>query len=339
MGNEVSPQELLRQLVGGFISTQLVYVVAKLGIADQLRQGPRSSAELAQATGVDAGALRRVLRGLVNRGLFLEVEVDRFALTAAGELLKSDMSVDMRGAAINAGELLYGAWGELLRTVRTAEPGFELRYGMKWFEYLAQHPENARIFNKAMASATAMVAAAVREAYDFSHIHRLADLGGGQGVLLAELLKAWPHMRGVLFDAQSVIAGAGPILAAAGVAERCELVAGDFFAQVPPGCDAYIMKSIIHDWDDEDAKRILKSCRAAMGPGGRLLLVEPIMPGRVQDFSFAVETDLGMMVLLDGLERTAEQYRALLAACGFELTRLVPTSRPFSVIEARPVEA
>lgn len=337
MSDLASPDDVVREMLEAYSNTQMVYVAAKLGIADFLSEGPRSSDELAATTRVNAQALRRVMRGLVNRKILVEDSAGHFGLAPAGECLKSSNPEDMRGIAIHVGELLYPAWGSLLHTVKTGEPSFEHLHGMKWFEYLDKHPEHGEVFARGMANDTAPVVSAVKAVYDFSELGKVADLGGGQGMMLAELLRTTPGLRGVLFDAAFVVAGAPPRLAEAGVTDRCEIIAGDFFKSVPPGCDAYLMKSIIHDWNDEESLTILRNCRAAMAPSSRLLLIEPIMPERVEEFSFAVEMDLGMMLLLRGLERTVEQYRALYRAAGFELTRVIETSEPFSIIEGRPI--
>lgn len=332
-----SPASVVHEMLEAYANTQMVYVAAKLGIADFLSAGPRSSDELAASTQVNAQALRRVMRGLVNRKILVEVSSGHFALAPAGECLKSDNPDDIKGIAIHVGELLYPTWGSLMHTVKTGEPSFEHLHGMKWFEYLDKNPEHAEIFNRGMANDTAPVVRAVKDVYDFSEIRKVADIGGGEGMMLAELLRSTPGLQGVLFDAPHVVAGAPPRLAEAGVADRCEVLSGNFFESVPSGCDAYIMKSIIHDWNDEESLTILRNLRAAMSPSSRLLLIEPIMPARVEEVSFAVEMDLGMMLLLRGLERTEEQYRALYLAAGFELTKVVDTTEPFSVIEGRPI--
>lgn len=326
----LSSNKVVFEMLGAFENAQLVYVAAKLGIADHLHDGPRSSEDIATASGVNAFALRRVMRGLVNRGILREEIDGKFALTSTGECLKSDSEDDVRGIAINIGELLYGAWGELLYSVKTGKPAFERIHGMKWFEYLKKHPDHARIFDRGMAKDTAHTAAMLSQVYDFSNIRTIADIGGGQGILLSTLLQNNPHMNGILYDRDDVIASANLV-------DRCELVVGDFFENVPTGCDAYLLKSIIHDWDDEQAIRILKNCRAAMNNHARLLLVEPVMPERVNDFSLAVEMDLGMLLLLNGRERTAQEYKELLWSAGFELTEIIPVSEPFSVIEAKPI--
>ncbi|AVI65886.1 methyltransferase [Shewanella sp. WE21] len=332
-----SPANLIRQMLGAYENAQLIYVAAKLGIADFLSDGPRYSDDLANIAGLNADALRRVMRGLVNRGILTEVSSGNFGLTPSGECLKKNELEDWNGIAINVGELLYSTWGSLLYSVQTGKPAFEHVHGMKWFEYLEKHPEQGQIFNNGMANDTQNVAIAVCQNYDFSKVRTIADIGGGQGILLSQVLNLDPQMQGLLFDAASVLANAPARLEKAGVSERCEMVAGNFFESVPSGCDAYMLKSIIHDWNDEESIQILKNVRASMEPDARLLMIEPILPERVEDFSVAVEMDLGMLLLLNGRERTVSEYRSLYEAVGLELIQVIDTGTPFCIIEGKPI--
>ncbi|MFN2540569.1 MAG: methyltransferase, partial [Chthoniobacterales bacterium] len=231
------------------------------------------------------------------------------------------------------GEEHYPAWGELLHSVRTGEIAFDRAFGMPVWKFFSQNPDNAQTFNDAMTGLTLAVNDAVISSYDFSAIRTIVDIGGGHGSLLASILEAHPKMKGVLFDAPPVIDGAQSRFQSEGLANRCELVAGDFFASVPLGGDAYILKWIIHDWDDERCIKILKNCHRAMTEDGKLLLVEAVVP-RGSELHFSKFMDLNMLVMTGGRERTADEYRTLLEASGFKLTRIVPTDSAMSVIES-----
>ena len=328
------PEAFLMQLAFGALMTQALYVAAKLGVADLLAEKSRPVAELAAATGTDERALYRVLRSLSGVGVFRETDPKVFAITPLAEPLRSDAPASVRNGMIFMGEgWHWNVWGELLHSVRTGKPAWGHVHGAEVFDYFAVNPEQAEIFNRAMTDMSAATAPAVVEAYDFSGVATLADIAGGHGYLLAQVLKAHPGMRGILFDVPPVIAGAEAVLEREGVAGRVEKVAGDFFAAVPPGADAYLMKHIIHDWDDERAVRILANIRAAMPAAGRVLIVETVVP-EGNEPHYAKLLDLEMLVSPGGLERTAAEYRALLAAAGLRLSRVVPTSSPYSIIEA-----
>ena len=328
------PEAFLMQLAFGALMTQALYVAAKLGVADLLAEKSRPVAELAAATGTDERALYRVLRSLSGVGVFRETDPKVFAITPLAEPLRSDAPASVRNGMIFMGEgWHWNVWGELLHSVRTGKPAWGHVHGAEVFDYFAVNPEQAEIFNRAMTDMSAATAPAVVEAYDFSGVATLADIAGGHGYLLAQVLKAHPGMRGILFDVPPVIAGAEAVLEGEGVAGRVEKVAGDFFAAVPPGADTYLMKHIIHDWDDERAVRILANIRAAMPAAGRVLIVETVVP-EGNEPHYAKLLDLEMLVSPGGLERTAAEYRALLAAAGLRLSRVVPTSSPYSIIEA-----
>lgn len=320
---------IVLDMLSSYKNAAMAYVAAKLNIADFLSEGPRSSEELAALMGVNANALRRVMRGLVNRKILFEEKPGYFGLTSAGECLRSNTEDDTHGIALHIGELLYNTWGSLLYSVKTGKPAFEHIHGMKWFEYLKNNPQNAQIFNRGMTNNTLQVAPAFLEAYDFSDISVIADIGGGQGILLSTLLEKYPKLTGILFDSEEVIQEVT-------ARDRCQLVAGSFFETVPEGCDAYMLKSIIHDWSDDEAVQILRNCRKAMHQKSRLLLIEPIMPEQVDEFSLAVELDLGMLLVLNGRERTLLEFKNLYAEAGFELTKVIPFKEPFSIIEGRP---
>jgi hypothetical protein len=327
-----APVALLRMMIGYWISKAL-NVAAELGLADLLRNDPRSSDELADACGADPAALYRLLRALASVGVFTEVEGRRFALTPLAELLRSDVPGSMRALARMYGSEQYRAWNGLLESVRTGEPAFERTFGASYFDYLAQNPESGAVFNEAMTGWTTQVADAAVAAYDFAGLDTIVDVGGGHGLLLATILRAHPKVRGVLFDLPHVVAGAQPLLEAAGVADRCTVVSGDFFVSVPEGGDAYLLAQILHDWDDERCRTILQNCSRAMLPDGRLLVVEQVLPP-ANEPSLGKWIDLHMLVLLTGRERTEAEYRALLEAVGFDLTRVIPTQSGAGIVEA-----
>jgi SAM-dependent methyltransferase len=331
------PSWELMRLIDGFVTTQLLYVAAKLGIADQLTGGPRSGAELAEAVGADAGALGRVLRGLVIEDVLAEVDGGRFALTPLGECL-----VPLRGSAIARGELYYESAAGLIESVKTGGAAFEHVHGERFFDYLAEHPDQEATFQGSMAGRSEQEAAAVVAAYDFTGLRRLIDVGGGRGILLAQILDATPHLHGVLFDRPAAIAAARRHLDERALADRTECVGGDFFESVPAGADGYLLSRVLHDWNDGDAGRILAACRRAMGPGSRLVIVEAILPVRAKDRPATIRMDLHMLLLFRAArERTEAEFRALLDDNGFALSRAVMTASPagLGVIEAIPIPA
>ena len=324
-------------LTTGHWILQALFVAAKLGIADLLGDGPKSSAALAQAAGADARTLYRLLRALASVGVFAEDSNGDFALTPMAECLRTDDPGSIRPWVMVMGEPHnFQPWGELLHSVKTGQTAFDHIHGMGVFEYYAQNPEHGRMFDAAMTSFSAPEVSAVVAEYDFSGIGTLVDVAGGHGSFLSKILKEYPAMKGVLADVPAVIEGARSHFHAVGVADRCEVVPIDFFESVPGGGDAYLMKHIIHDWDDERTGKILKNCHRAMAGNGKLLLVEMIIPpGNAPDFGKWL--DVGMLVYTGGRERTASEYGDLLAGNGFRLTRIVPTQSSVSVIEAVPV--
>lgn len=332
------PALALLDLLNGYRVTQALYAAARLGIADRLADGPQTSDDLARATGAHAGALRRLLRALASFGVFAEAVDGGFALTEVGALLRSDVPGSLRAGVVFYGERRHWkAWARFTDVVTTGQTVWGPRAAQAFFEMNANDPEGAAIFNAAMASLTSAFDAAVVAAYDFSRLRTLVDVGGGQGALLASIVRANPGLRGILFDIPPVIEGARARVAAVGLGGRIELVAGDVFAAVPPGGDAYLLKWIIHDWDDAHALAILRTCRRAVGNDGLLLLVERIVPERIDrsaDTQSTVLADLNMLVLTGGRERTAAEYGALLRGAGFTLARIVPTETSLSVIEA-----
>jgi hypothetical protein len=326
------PQIALLQMMSGFWVSQSIYVAARLGIADLLQDGAKTGDELARETGAHGQALYRVLRALAGLGIFAEDENRRFSLTPLAEPLRSGPN-SLRAMAIHMAEdASWAAWGKLLESVRTGEAGFKLAHGEEVFPYYAAHTESMEPFNEAMTNFSEAVIQSIVPAYDFASIKKLVDVGGGHGSLLAAILKANPNLQGVLFDLPPAVEGARKRVEAEGVRDRAECVAGDFFESVPAGGDAYLMKLIIHDWDDERAIRILKNCHSAMADGGKLLLIEAVVPAGNEP-SFSKGMDLQMLIMTGGRERTEAEYRDLFAAGGFTLTRVIPTESPLSIIE------
>jgi hypothetical protein len=326
-------------MLHGYQVSQALYVAATLGIADLLAGGPRSAEELAGQVGAHGPTLHRLLRLLASLGVFAEDDAGHFGLTPLAECLRSDAPGSQRDWAIMVcGPSFWASWGDLLTSVRTGEVAFPRVHGMDRWNYLARHPEEGAVFDAAMTANTALESEAVVGGYDFSAFGVVADVGGGAGGLLATLLAAHPSMRGILFDRLQVVAVAPALLARAGVAERCEVVGGDFFESVPEGADAYVLKSVIHDWEDEQGVAILRTCRSAMADRATLLLVERVIrPGNAPDP--AKFMDLLMLVMNGGRERTADDFARLLAAAGFRLANVTSTASPLSIIEARPTQA
>lgn len=327
----------LRLLTVAAWQTQCVRVAIELGLADRLASGPATSAELAEASGAQERNLRRLMRTLVAMGV-LQVDADqRYSLTPVG----AELGPDGPGPfALTVGtEPAWSAWTALDHSIRTGECAFDHVHGMPAWEYLASHPEEGARFRTGMAALTRGVGSAVVSSYDFSRFPVVVDVGGGDGALLAEILRRSPEVRGVLVDLPHVVPKAQQALATAGVSDRCDFWLGDFRAELPSG-DAYVLKSILHDWQDEDVLAILSSCRKAAGPHSRVLIVERVLPEQVTGTDLeAMLTDLNMLVMLGGLERTESEYRHLLDQAGFRLDRVVPTGTEFSVIEASIIGA
>jgi hypothetical protein len=328
---------VLAQIIFGKCISMAVSVAAKLRVADKLADGPKSVADLARETNTHAPSLYRLLRALAGTGVFAEDADGRFRLTPTAEYLRTGVPGSLRGVADYIGsDWSWRPWGQLLDSVRTGETAFDRVFGEPCFDYLAKHPEDSAVFNEGMTGFSSSVAPAVAEAYDFSKFGTIVDVGGGHGVLLTTILKAHPKVRGVVYDASHVAEGAKEPIRAAGLADRCRIEGGDFFKTVPAGGDAYLMKHIIHDWPDDKATTILKNCRQAVSPGGKLLLVEIVIkPGNEPDIGKII--DLEMLVLPSGRERTEAEYAKLFAGAGWKLTRVVPTNSPMQVIEGEPV--
>ena len=270
---------------------------------------------------------------MAGAGIFTEETDGRFGLTLLSELLRSDVPESLRGfAAMMANTVNFETWADLPYSIETGKPAFPHKFGMPWFTWLGENPAEAKAFHDAMTSLSASAIAAVVSAYDFSGIKRLVDVGGGHGLLLASVLAKYADMRGVLYDAPVVVQGSKDVLVGHEVADRCEAVGGDFFQSVPAGGDAYILKHIIHDWSDEECLTILGHCHSGTTPGGRVLIVEMVIP-EPNVPSVGKFLDLQMLLFLSGRERTATEYRSLLDRAGYDLTKIVPTPSAYSVIE------
>lgn len=321
------------QMTTGYWVTQALYVAAKLGIADLLKNGPQPITALAATLEAHEDFLYRVLRTLCSVGVFEETGEKTFQLSPMAQLLRSDVPQSFRHTVIMLGEEHYMAWGHLKNSVLSGKLPFESVYGMPVFEYFEKHPEAGETFNRAMTEFSANINSAIGGVYDFSPFKTVVDIGGGHGRLLAGILQNNPHLRGILFDLPHVLAGAPAFLEQAGVAERCDLQSGDFFQSVAAGGDVYVLSHIIHDWSDELATRILISVHHALNENGRVLVVEDIVePGNTP--CMAKFMDLNMLVMTPGgRERTEAEYRNLFATAGFTLSRIIPTPSGISVVE------
>ena len=333
---ELPPPLALFRIATSYYVSQAIYAVAKLGVADLLGDGPRRPDELAKATGTNADALRRVLRLLASLGVFTEEAGGEFALTPIGTCLRSGVPGSMHAVVLLFGGITQQAWGDLMHSLRTGEPAFSHVFGMDSFAYMAQHPDEAANFDAAMAGFTRQIAIAVAASYDFSPFRRIVDVGGGSGALVAGILQANPTLTGILFDLPQVAERAKASIAALGLADRCAVVGGDFFKGVPEGGDAYLLKHIIHDWNDVRAAEILQSCCRAMGSAARLLIVEGVYPPRIDQSDAsrgAAANDVNMLVCTGGRQRSEVEFRVLYKAAGLRLTRIIPTEARVSVVE------
>jgi O-methyltransferase domain/Dimerisation domain len=319
------------RMATAYWTSQAIYVAAKLGIADALGDSAKTADEIASATGTNEKSLVRLLRALVALGVLAEDDHRRFRLTVIGGPLQSGIPGSLRFIILTLGEEHYHAWGNLIESIRGGKPAFNETYQQPLFEYLRQNPTAAGMFNAGMNDLTSQVALALMLAYDFTTCRVVADIGGGQGVLLDALLKSNPALSGILFDYEEVVAATS-----SRVEERRKIVAGDFFEFVPEGADTYLLKNVLHDWSDDRAIRILKKCRHAMGLHAKLLVIELVLP-LTDDPAFGSLLDLNMLVMSGGRERTLDEYRRLFEASGFSLVRVIPTLAPLSILEALPL--
>lgn len=337
--NEALPAAArLRQLLTGARLSQSISVAASLGIADALADGPMSVDDLATALGCDSAALYRLLRVLAAAGVLYEDEGRRFSLTELGQPLRSGVPGSVREQAILFGRpYVLAAWGNFEHSIRTGENAFAALHGEDVWQWRDREPVERSQFNRAMASMSAPVGPALAAGYAFAPMTTVADIGGGSGTLLAAVLAAHPEVRGIVFDQPGVVAEAAPVLERAGVLDRAELVGGSFFERVPPA-DVHVMKSILHDWTDADAIRILRTVRDGAAPNARLLLVERVLGAPNEDLEGKL-MDLHMLVMPGGLERTADEWRRLLSAGGYELTSIRPLTGPWQLLEGFPAAA
>jgi len=313
-------------------------LAAKLGVADLLKDGPRHYSDLAKATETHAPSLNRLIRLLSSVGVFEERENGTFALTLLGELLRTGVPGSMRSAVLLfAGIGIQDAWKELEYCVQTGEPAFRRNSpDADPFSQIAQNPEMAKVFDEAMATFAPLTAAAIAASYDFSPFRKLVDIGGGNGSLLIGILNANPNLQGIVFDLPHAADKARAKIAEAGLQSRCEGVGGDFFKEVPAGADAYIIKHVIHDWNDDRATAILRSIHRAMPSHGKLLIAEGVYPQRIDQSDLsrgAAANDVNMLVSTGGRQRSETEFRSLQDAAGFKLTRIIPTPARLSLIE------
>jgi hypothetical protein len=325
-------------MAGGYRASQLVLLAVRLKVADYLASGPQSADDLAAMTGTLRDPLRRVLRGMAGLGLLEELDDGRFQLTELAQPLRTDHPQSVAPSVLfTASQENTRAWAELEHTLHAGVSGFEHAFGMPRFEYLRTHPEWANIFQSQMTLQMQQVARAVVAAYDFSSARTIVDLGGGHGHLLATILEAHTSLRGVLFDVPEVVTAAEESLRRAGVLDRCRLEGGDFFQAVPGDADLYLLSWILHDWPDDHAKRILRTCSTCIRPGSRILLIERVLPeragpgGSVRD---GLLGDVHMLAVLSGRERTQREFANLLDESGFSLQRVLPTDSPRAILEA-----
>ncbi|MBA3872668.1 MAG: methyltransferase [Anaerolineae bacterium] len=339
--SDESPSEAMLGIISGFLISRALYVLVKLGIPDLLQDQVKSAAELAEATHMHAPSLYRVLSVMVGIGVLAKDDNDHFGLTPLGTTMRKDVPGSLRAwALLQLGEGYYQTWGDILHTVETSETAFKHLFGMDVWQYRALHPEQSQLFDESMTNLINVFNQAILDGYDFSSVQQIVDVGGGNGSLLINLLKGNPHIKGVVFDAPHVVEGAKPRIEAAGLGDRCTVVGGDFFDSVPSRGDAYILSRVIHDWDDEHSIAILKNCRSVMSPEHKLLLVERVIPAHIDSSSKSrsvLVSDLNMMVIVGGRERSEAEYGALFEAAGFKLTRVIPTRSMMSIIEAVPV--
>lgn len=329
----------LIKMITGYWTTQMLYVAAELGVANLLKDGSRSSDDLAKSVGADPRSLYRLLRALASIGIFSEEKEKEgyFALTPMGELLQTGVPGSLHAAAILHGqEWQWQPWGKLLESVKTGESQFERMFGSPFYDYFAQNAEANEIFNSAMTSFSYLEDSLILTSYDFSPIHTLVDIGGGQGDLLTSILQANPTIKGVLFDLPQVVQSASQYIEAKGLAKRCEIISGNYFESVPQDADTYMLKRVIHGWDDERAVALLKSCHRAMPEKGKLLLIDMVIPSGNEPFLGKL-VDLHMLLVRTGYERTEAEFRKLLDMAGFKLTKIIPTKSPLSFMEAIPI--
>lgn len=324
----------LRQMLTSFWQTLSLYAAAELEVADAIAGGANEIGEIARRTGTDEGSLYRLLRALASVGVFKETRARTFEQTPMSDLLRKDVPGSFHGLALFIGRAMIGAWSEIVHSIRTGEPAFDKKFGMPMFAHLEQHPDLAAIFDGAMTGQTVMIGRAIAAAYDFRGFRTIVDVGGGKGALLTTILPAAPQARGINFDQPSVVDRARSYIAAAGLSQRCQAIGGDFFAEVPSGADAYLLKFVLHDWDDDRCVTILRNVARAMNSDAKLLIIESVIPPG-NDLYPGKFMDINMLVITGGRERTESEYRALLDHAGLTIGRIIPAHPLASVIEAQ----
>jgi len=330
----------IRTMIEGLRVAQILYVAARLGLADCLKDGPKECDDLAHATDSHGPTLRRVMRALASVGILAQDDQQRFALTPLGELLRSDTADSLRDLVLNAlAEERYRAWGGVMHTVKTGETAFDHVFGVGVWQYRAEHAEFGALFDKSIVTFTAHSQAALA-AYPFGSFNTIVDVGGGSGSLMTAILQTHPSVRGVIVDLPRVAEQTRRRIAEAGLSERCDVIGSDAFAELPAGADGYVLSTVIHDWDDKHSIELLLSCRRTMTPGSRLVLIERVLPEHLDSSPASrpvVMSDLNMMIMTGGHERTVTEFYALFQAAGFALTQVTPTDSIMSVIEAKPL--
>jgi hypothetical protein len=320
-------------MMTGFAVSQAVFVAAKLNVAEHLAGGAAAVDELARQVGAEPDALYRVLRALASVGVFTEPSPRRFANTPLSECLRPGVPASQHAGALMIADLCYPSFGELTWSVETRRPGFDKVFGAPLFDYLAEHRAEGQGFDAAMTSIHGAETPAMIEAYGFGGFQTIVDVGGGNGSTLIDVLRSAPKARGIVFDLPGVVERTKPLIQAAGLAGRCRAEAGSFFDTVPQGADAYILRHIIHDWEDPQSVQILRRCREAMASGGKVLVVESVIPPGDEPHP-GKWLDVIMLAVPGGRERTRGEYEQLFAAAGLKLQRIVPTKSPVSVVEA-----
>jgi hypothetical protein len=330
--DESMPQVAMLKMITGAWLSQAIYAAAMLGVADALKDGPRSIAQLAKEVGAEPRALYRLLRLLASHEIFAEQADGTFIQTPRGECLEKEAFGSVRSMALLCGEEHYRAWGDIVHSIKTGAPAFDHLYQEGFYRYIDKIPRASNIFNDAMTNMAILGNIAVASAYPFPEGGVIVDLGGGQGPLLAAILNQTSGATGVLFDTPQAIAEAGPFLQSAGVEERVTCTSGDFFQEVPKGGDVYILSRILQSFGDEECRQLLQNCKAAMKPDGKVLIVEMVIPPGNQPF-FGKLSDVNMLVMTHGRERTKQEYAGLFAAAGMKLSRAMTTESPVSVLE------
>jgi O-methyltransferase domain/Dimerisation domain len=328
---EPTPAQSILQLSLGFISARAIYVAARLGIADLMRDGPTSAGELAEKVSVDADALFRIMRLLAGVGVLKQSETNRFSLTGLGETLRTDSPQSVTDYVILYHEAIYPVFSNIMHRMRTGESALLKTFGKSVFDMTRSDPEFAAMFHMGLASRAKGDIAALIEAYDFSEAGKIADIGGGAGALLSAILSRHPNLSGILFDIAPAIESAKS--GSGGPLPRCEFVVGDFFEQVPGGADIYLLKLVLHDWGDDDVKRILTRCREAMRPKSRLLIIEGLI-GPPNELTMTNLVDMTMLLAGENRERTETEFAALLERTGLKLQRAIPTNSSLHILEA-----